>query len=47
MSTTSPETSTCKVPSDILRKVVADFVYDNGIIEVAYCMFDGETSDLD
>ena len=35
MSTTSPETSTCKVPSDVLRKLQADFVYDNGVVEIS------------
>ena len=35
MSTTSPETSTCEVPSDILWKLRADVVYDNGVIEVS------------
>ena len=29
---TSPDTSTCEVSSDVLR---ADFVYDDGIIEVS------------
>ena len=30
----SPETSTCEVPSDV-QKVAADFVYDNGVVEVS------------
>ena len=34
MSTTSPETSTCEVPSDVLRKLRADFVYDNDDVEI-------------
>ena len=34
MSTMSPEISTCEVPSDVSRKLRADFVYDNGVVEV-------------
>ena len=30
-STMNPETSTYMVPSDVLRKLRADFVYNNGI----------------
>ena len=30
---TSPETPTCEVPSYILRKLRADVVYDNGVVE--------------
>ena len=33
--TTIPKTSTCEVPSDVLRKLLADFVYSNGIIEIS------------
>ena len=33
-STTSPENSTCEVPSDIFQKLQADFVCDNGVIEI-------------
>ena len=32
--TMSPETSTCEVPSDVLRKLRADFVYANGVVEI-------------
>ena len=35
MSTMSPEISMCEVPSDVLLKLRADFVCDNGIIEVS------------
>ena len=31
----SPETSTCEVPCDVSRKVAADFVFDNGVVEVS------------
>ena len=31
----SSEISTCEVASDILQKFRADFVYDNGILEVS------------
>ena len=31
----SPETSTCEVPRDVSRKVAADFVCDNGVVEVS------------
>ena len=34
MSTTSPETSTCEVSSDVLWKLRADFVYNNAIVEI-------------
>ena len=33
-STMSPKTFMCEVPSDVLRKLRADFVYDNGVIEI-------------
>ena len=33
-STMSPKTFTCEIPSDVLRKLQADFEYDNGIIEM-------------
>ena len=40
----SPETSLCEVLNEVLWKLRADFVYDNGIIEIKpYCMSDGET----
>ena len=32
---TSPETFTCEVPNDVLQKLQADFVYDDGIIEIS------------
>ena len=31
----SPETFTCEVSSDVLRKLRADFVYDNGAVEIS------------
>ena len=31
MSTMSPKTSTCEVLSDVLRKLRANFVYNNGV----------------
>ena len=34
-STTSLETSTCEMPSDIIWKLLADFVYDKSIVEVS------------
>ena len=34
-STTSPETSTCGVSSDVLCKLQTDFVHDNGVIEIS------------
>ena len=34
-STASPETSTYELSSDVLRKLRADFVYNNGVIEVS------------
>ena len=34
-STTSPATSTYVVPSDVLQKLRADFVYNNGVIEIS------------
>ena len=34
-STTSPETYTCEVPSDVSRKLRANFVYDSGVVEVS------------
>ena len=33
MSTTSPEISMCVVPSEVLRKLRTDFVYNNGVVE--------------
>ena len=33
--TTSPGTSTCEVPSDVSRKLRADLVYNNGVVEVS------------
>ena len=33
--TTSLETSTCEVPSDVLLKLLADFVYNNGVVEIS------------
>ena len=40
---TSPETSTCEILSDVLRKLQADFVYDNGAVEVSLLHSGGET----
>ena len=34
-STTSPETSTCEMPSDVIWKLLANFVYNKGIVEVS------------
>ena len=31
----TPETYTCEVPRDVSRKLAADFVYNNGIVEVS------------
>ena len=31
----SPETSTCEVLSEILQKLQADFVHDNGFMEIS------------
>ena len=37
-STLSPKTFTCKVPSDILRNLRAEFMYDNNVVELAVCL---------
>ena len=34
-STTNLETSMCEVPSNVLQKLRADFVYDNGVVEIS------------
>ena len=34
-STMSPKTSMYEVPSDVSCKLQADFVYDNGIVEIS------------
>ena len=33
-STMSPDTPMCEIPCDVLRKLRADFVHDNDIIEI-------------
>ena len=44
-SSTSPETPTCELPSDVLRKLRADFVCSDSVIEISLLQVcTGETS---